>query len=730
MPPKNKKQKEIVQDERFQAVVLTDSFESRFMPLTSMKPRCLLPLANVPLIEYTLEFLAKTGVNEVFLMCSSHADQIQAYIESLRWANTDLFALKTVVSLELRSIGDAMRDIDNRGLITGDFLLISGDVVTNIDFSKAMAFHKSKKALDKDHIITMVLEEASPFHHARSKLDPAVFVLDNVSQRCHYYQSIPNVENKQGLINIDSELLEDIQNDFVVRNDLIDCHVDICTPIVPHVFQDNFDYQTLRSDLVRGILTSDLLKKTIYAYITGDYEYAARVESWSTYNAITQDVLARWCYPLTPDANFVDDSSYSYEVHHIYKEEKVVLAQSCEVGSRTCIGANTVIGNDTLVEKSVIGRNCKIGANVVITNSCIWDNAVIEDNVVIDQSIVASDTVIKKGVRVLTGAVIGYNVVIGEGKLVSLLTRIMEKPLEKDSIENESFDSDKSDTEETHIDVAVDDVDLVGDDGKGVLYMSDKECEEESELESNSVSNLSGVIYSLSSLNVSDDSIASLTKRKARRNNRRLSRNRRLSTTSMMSTDYEGGVLTEEEGENEEDFNREAIATVERAMEHSHDIDTALLELNTLRMSINVTYHEVRLATVQAMVKRIVHFVSTDTLNAKEASAKIFGKWGALFRRQVFNDSEQVDLAQIIQDTCVGLEAQSGPVILFVALRHLYEMEIIEEDSILKWWDSEASTTTEDLRQVRELASQFVEWLKDAEEESDEDDDDGEDEEN
>ena len=81
MPPKNKKQKEIVQDDRFQAIVLTDSFETRFMPLTSILPRCLLPLANVPLIEYTLEFLANAGVNEVYLMCSSHADQIQEYIE-------------------------------------------------------------------------------------------------------------------------------------------------------------------------------------------------------------------------------------------------------------------------------------------------------------------------------------------------------------------------------------------------------------------------------------------------------------------------------------------------------------------------------------------------------------------------------------------------------------------------------------------------------------------------
>ncbi len=45
------KKQEVDVEDRLQAVVLTDSFETRFMPLTAVKPRCLLPLANVPLIE-------------------------------------------------------------------------------------------------------------------------------------------------------------------------------------------------------------------------------------------------------------------------------------------------------------------------------------------------------------------------------------------------------------------------------------------------------------------------------------------------------------------------------------------------------------------------------------------------------------------------------------------------------------------------------------------------------
>ena len=714
MPPKNKKQKEIVQDERFQAIVLTDSFETRFMPLTLVKPRCLLPLANVPLIDYTLEFLAKAGVNEVYLMCSLHADQIQQYIEQSRWANNTLFSVTTVMSLELRSVGDSMRDLDNRGLITGDFLLVSGDVVTNIDFAKVMAFHRAKKAADKDHIVTMVLTEASAVHRARSPLDPSVFVLDSVSQRCHYYQAIPPVEGKKLSVNIDPELLDDIENDFVIRNDLIDCCVDICSPHVPQIFQENFDYQLLRLDFVRGVLTSDLLKKTIYAYTTDASEYAARVESWLTYALISQDVLARWCYPLTPDANMVENTSYKYEFNHIYKEDRVVLAQLCTIGNSTCIGANTTVGARTAIGKSVVGRNCRIGANVVIKNSYIWDNAVIEDNAVIDHAIVSSGAVVKEDAVLAAGCVVGFNVVVGRGQNVPSGTRIIDKPLKKSNFDG-SFDSDDSEDSE----LETNDADIVGEDGTGALYMSEREFDDELELENNSVSNVSGVLYQLNSLNFSDDSIASLTKRTARRLARRNSRNRRMSATLMMLTDYDGA-FTEEE-EDEEDFHKEAIATVERAMEHNHDIDTALLELNTLRMSINVTYHEVRAATVQAMLRRVVHFVSTDTLNAREATAKVFGDWGALFQRQVFNDAEQVDLAQILQTACVLLDTQYSAVVLFVALRLLYEQDIIEEENLLKWWETPELTASDALVQVRSLTAQFVEWLRDAEEESEED---------
>jgi translation initiation factor eIF-2B subunit epsilon len=40
----------------------------------------LLPLANTPLIEYTFEFLANAGVEEVFVYCGAHKGQVEDYI--------------------------------------------------------------------------------------------------------------------------------------------------------------------------------------------------------------------------------------------------------------------------------------------------------------------------------------------------------------------------------------------------------------------------------------------------------------------------------------------------------------------------------------------------------------------------------------------------------------------------------------------------------------------------
>ncbi|CAG8771561.1 11254_t:CDS:2, partial [Cetraspora pellucida] len=67
MPPPKTSGKNLESESTLQAVILADSFNERFRPITLDRPRCLLPLCNTPLIEYTLELLAVAGVQEAYL---------------------------------------------------------------------------------------------------------------------------------------------------------------------------------------------------------------------------------------------------------------------------------------------------------------------------------------------------------------------------------------------------------------------------------------------------------------------------------------------------------------------------------------------------------------------------------------------------------------------------------------------------------------------------------------
>ncbi|KAK9479503.1 nucleotide-diphospho-sugar transferase [Lipomyces japonicus] len=672
---------ETEQEEKLQAIVLADSYQNRFRPLTLETPRCLLPLASTPLIEYTFEFLALAGVSEVIVVCRAQADQVQEYIANSRWNNpSSPFTIDTILSPESVSVGDAMRDLDAKGLITSDFLLVSGDIVCNIPFDAVLAEHRKRRVKDKNAIMTMVLREASPLHRTRARAESAIFVLDESTNQCLHYDEIKTRKHMKQ-ITLDPELFNGDHTDLAIRNDFIDCHIDICSPDVPALFTENFDYNHIRKDFVRGILTSDLLGKTIFAHVINDH-YAARVRSLQTYDAVSKDVINRWTYPITPDSNLLSDQTFQYQRGHIYKEDDVVLARSCRINNCTIIGAKSKVDDGTVISGSVIGRRCKIGKNVTITGSYVWDDVVIEDDAVIESAVIANHAVIGAATHVKPGAIVSFKVEAGKNMTIE-----GNKTLSR-------FDPDdehSTDTEE------------VGRDGHGYLY-EDSEIDEDDDYEE--IVNSSGLVYNMSSLALSDTEFSDSTGP----SNQKRVRRRRFSTAStntMQSDDSD-----------EESFLREAIASVERAILENHETDIAILELTTLRMAKNASFHEVRAATIAALIGRISHLINSDTLKTRPAVESILNRWGKLFNRQVFEPADQVDLLLLIQRDCT--RRLQGSNILLHAISSLYDQDILEEDSILRWWYKEPQRQEDpDMIKVGELVPRWLEWLTTAEEESD-----------
>jgi translation initiation factor eIF-2B subunit epsilon len=127
----------------------------------------LIPLANVPLLEYALESLALSGMQEIFIVCCAHSEKIKSYLAQSKWSKSLMPLVKTVVSQELRSMGDALRELDTKQLLQNDFVLMTGDVVSNINLTSILTAHHERKQKDKNSIMTLLVKEASVNHPTR-----------------------------------------------------------------------------------------------------------------------------------------------------------------------------------------------------------------------------------------------------------------------------------------------------------------------------------------------------------------------------------------------------------------------------------------------------------------------------------------------------------------------------------------------------------------------------------
>ncbi|KAK7561135.1 heat shock transcription factor 2, partial [Phyllosticta citricarpa] len=696
-------------EEPFQAVVLADSYEPKFYPLTLEKPRCLLTLANTPLIEYTFEFLANAGVEEVFVYCGAHTDLLEEYIQNSKWyAPSSPFSKVELIRSTSHTVGDAMRDLDHRGFLVGDFLVLYGDVVSNLSLKDALAAHKARREKDKNAIMTMVLREAGEKHRTKAQEASPVFIIDPTKDRCLHFEQIHSREHSERHhVNIAADLLAE-NEEIEIRNDLIDCGIDICTPDVLALWSDNFDFQAPRRGFLHSVLKDyELNGKTIHTHIV-DNHYAARVRNLQAYDAVTQDVISRWAYPLCPDSNLMADQTYRYHKGNIYKEQGVILARSSVINRGTVIGMDTSIGEGSRISNSVIGRECQIGDNVTIEGAYIWDQAIIEDNAVIKKAIIADKAHVGRGCRVEPGALVSFGVRISNEMVVdssSRLTTAKRKRLEGEEVER-----------------APSDPKVVGQDGIGVEFV-DEDDDEEDEVVEGLVPKRS--IYSLAHLSVSNESISTLDS-ESDFTDEAMGHHDRSASGSFLS------VASDASSHHASNFDHEAAESLLDSFRKGDDTANIQLELASLRMSTNASEHQVRRAVVTAVLRRISDVLQSGSVSVKQATDQVLSPHQTLLQRTMFDKNasskaDQVDFLLLMQADLS--HRNEGDSILLHASMKLYDMDVIEDDAFEQWWADDKSSADEAMKKVRSKTQQFIDFLAQSDDESSEDEEEEDDDE-
>ncbi|KAM0788374.1 hypothetical protein ACM66B_001514 [Microbotryomycetes sp. NB124-2] len=726
-----------------QAIVLADAWgeEQRWTPLVRRKrtddeeyddspvggeqrPWCLLPLLDSPVLSWTLECLAATGVEQAFVFVRDGVDQVRLWLASSTFSSPTS-PLKIVLRpTKAATPGDVLREVDSLQILApADYLVVQAGYVGNVDLQQKVKEFTERRKQDPTMTMSCVVAPVT----TRTTSTFAVHTVSADAQLFHYEQTslFPKLKRAR----LPREALEGGKT-VRVRSDLESVGVAICSVEVAPLFTENFDYQFFYPDFVNGILTSDLLGKTICCTVVGEgaagssqsraADWAAVVGNTRSYDVISKAILSRKAFPLAPDESMPENGlRYEQRRGRVYLGQNLDLSRSCTISSTSLVGSDVKIGHSSNVRRSTLGAGVSVGASSSITGSYIFSGTRVGDNCRIRDSLIGERVVIGAGSTIEAGCIIAADTVIGDGSRLSGIRLTTEEPQTEVTVDaSRAHLADGSTGFVCPLDETVDeDVD------------SD---EEELDPRNFDVTRIGAVLSQLS-LNSSSSSLSSLS---------RSSSTTSLSTAASMShsalgptgdIDHDAPVIQGLEAlmpsaaTSQSDFVFECTQSLDRSFAEGHTVDNAAIELKTLRMASNVALDQVRQVVVPYVLARCgPSGVQVD---------KVIKRWGGLISNVTGEQEQAMKHCIIVAQTWLAEQAQSavaqaqttGPDVRFFLriLKAFYEYDVVTDDSIFDWFKSVEARTVggEHGKALWSGSKPFLEFLAAESDDEDEEDD-------
>ena len=121
-----------------QALVLAGGEGTRLRPLTLTTPKPVMPLAGRPFLSFMLDWVHSHGADEVILSCGFMSDAVKAVLGDIY----DGMRLRHVIEDEPLGTAGPVRLAYDEGLLEERFLVLNGDVLTDIDLTAELEQHE------------------------------------------------------------------------------------------------------------------------------------------------------------------------------------------------------------------------------------------------------------------------------------------------------------------------------------------------------------------------------------------------------------------------------------------------------------------------------------------------------------------------------------------------------------------------------------------------------------
>ena len=140
------------------AVILAGGLGTRLKPFTEVIPKSLLPIGESTVLEIQITSLVRHGVDHVFLATNYRSEYVQAFL-----GDGSKYGISVDFSREEKPLGTCGPVSLLRDRLTEPFLLMNGDILTTLDFTRAYQF-----AMDLDaELVVVTTELVTPFHFGK-----------------------------------------------------------------------------------------------------------------------------------------------------------------------------------------------------------------------------------------------------------------------------------------------------------------------------------------------------------------------------------------------------------------------------------------------------------------------------------------------------------------------------------------------------------------------------------
>ncbi len=374
-----------------QAVIMAGGFGTRLRPITCSVPKPMALVANRPMLSHIIELLKKHNFNDLTMMLYYQPEIIKNYFKDGKDLGVSIKYLRPEADLGTAgSVGFAREGLNDT------FLVISGDVLTDFDISKAIEYHKKKKA-----IATMVLTRVE------NPLQFGVVITDKNGKVERFLEKPSWGEVFSDTINTGIYILEPEVFKYVPENTDVD-------------FSKNLFPQLLKEG------------KPLYGYIADGYW--KDIGNHDEYRFAHYDIL---------------DEKVKINVLGTKKKingKTVILGKNSVIEDGVVVDDNVIVGDNTTIKKgakigkSVIGSNVTVEENALILGSVIWDDVNIGPKASLKEVVIGNSTKIEKGASVQVGSIIADECLIGEKATIRANLRIWpHKIVEKGAILSSSL---------------------------------------------------------------------------------------------------------------------------------------------------------------------------------------------------------------------------------------------------------------------------------------------------